>query len=440
MKEEFLHWLWKNLFFDGVYLSGNEKVAISVITPGEYNRDAGPDFFNTRLLMGDTEWAGNTEIHVAASDWYRHGHHTDHSYDNVIIHLVHNADADVFTSRGRLLPAAQLEYDPALWDNYLDFVNNPSVLACAGLIGKTDGLMVKHWLWTLGLSRLARKGQEIKVMLGKTGGDWEETLYRLISRHFGFRVNTDPFEMLASRLPLKIIRKHSDDPSRVEALLFGTAGLLEDRLFREAVTDDYFMLLSREYRVLRSKYSLQPVDGWLWKFHRLRPANFPTVRLSQLAALVTHSEGLFSRMLECHDTSSLRALLSARASGYWSNHYHFGRAVPATPCRAGRQAADLLIINAAAPMLYVYGKIKQQKEKCDLALELLDSLAPEKNNAVNDFTGAGLRPESAFASQALLELRTFWCRYHRCLDCKIGSSLIGMGHAIRGSSSLLLEP
>jgi hypothetical protein len=300
--------------------------------------------------------------------------------------------------------------------------------------------MVKHWLWSLAVERLGRKSSEIREILVKTDNDWEETLYRLISRYFGFRVNTDPFEMLASRLPLKIIRKHSDNLLQVEALLFGTAGLLDETLFREAVRDEYYLLLSREYRMMRAKYSLQPVDGWMWKFHRLRPANFPTVRLSQLAALLTHSEGLFSRVLECRDIASLRPLLSVTASEYWNHHYQFGRQVPSTAGRAGRQSVDLLIINAIVPMLFVYGKNRQQQEWCDRAVDILDSLPPEENSVVTDFVEAGLKPESAFASQALIELRTHWCRYHRCLDCLIGSSLISMGHKIRGSSSIFLEP
>lgn len=440
MKEEFLHWLWKNRFFDNGSLCDREAGPIEVINPGEYNRDAGPDFFSTRLIIGGTEWAGNTEIHINASDWYRHGHHTDHAYDNVILHLVHNEDTDVYTASGRRLITTRPGFDAALWDNYLDFVNNPSPLPCSGLTGLTDIFIVKHWLWSLGVERLQRKSSEIREMLVRTGNDWEETLYRLVSRYFGFRVNTDPFEILASRLPLKIIRKHSDNLLQVEALLFGTAGLLDEALFREAVKDDYYLLLSREYRMLRSKYSLQPVDGWLWKFHRLRPANFPTVRLSQLAALLTHSEGLFSRVLECRDNESLRSLLSVTASQYWNSHYQFGKEVSSTAGRAGRQSVDLLIINAVAPLLFVCGKIRQQQELCDRAVDILDSLPPEENSVVTDFVKAGLKPESAFASQALLELRSLKCRNHRCLDCAIGSALIAMGRKIRRSSSLFLEP
>lgn len=440
MKEEFLHWLWKNRLFDTDHLCDREAGPIEVINPGEYNRDSGPDFFSTRLMIEGTVWAGNTEIHINASDWYRHGHHTDHAYDNVILHLVYNNDADTFTSSGRKLVTVQPSFDNALWDNYIDLVNNPSLLACEGFIGRLDPFMVRHWLYTTAIERVERKSREIGEILAKTGHDWEETLYRLISRYFGFRVNTDPFEMLAARLPLKVIRKHSDNIVQVESLLFGTAGLLDDTLFREAVTDDYYRLLSREYRVLKAMHSLQPVNGWLWKFHRLRPANFPTVRLSQLAALISHSDGLFSRVLECENSESLSVLLSARASEYWNSHYLFGKQVPRTTGKAGRQSVNLLIINAVVPMVFVYGKVRQQPERCEKAIEMLDNLPPEENSVVSDFIRVGIKADSAFTSQALLELRTSWCRFHRCLDCHIGSSLIGLGHGIRGSASLFLEP
>lgn len=440
MKEEFLHWVWLNRLFTSGSLCDSEEGPIEVTDPGQYNRDSGPDFFNTRLLIGDTTWAGNTEIHINASDWYRHGHHTDHAYDNVILHLVNNIDTDVFTASGRRLMTVKLEFDPVFWENYIDFTNNPSLLACSGLIDRADGMTVSHWLYMMAIERLERKSEEIREVLVKTGNDWEETLYRLVSRCYGFRVNNGPFEMLASRLSLKIIRKHSDNLLQVESLLYGTAGLLDETLFREAVTDRYYLALLREFRVLKTKYSIQPIDGWMWKFHRLRPANFPTVRLSQLAAMLVHSNGLFSRILECGSISSLATLLSVTASEYWGNHYLFGRDVPHHSRNAGRQSVELLIINAVAPLLYVYGKTKNQKERCDDAIELLESIPPENNSVVSDFIEAGLKPESALASQALVELRTLWCRYHRCLDCMIGSSLISLGHKIRGSSSLFLEP
>ncbi|HUW93969.1 MAG TPA: DUF2851 family protein [Bacteroidales bacterium] len=440
MKEEFLHWVWKNRLFETASLSDREAGAIEVVSPGEYNRDSGPDFFNTRLTISGTSWAGNTEIHINASDWYRHGHHTDHAYDNVILHLVYNNDADTFTATGRKLVTAQITFADALWENYLDFINNPSVLACSGFIRSLDMFKVRHWLFSLAIDRLERKSDDIIEILGKNGNDWEETLYRLISRYFGFRVNTDPFELLAAHLPLKIIRKHADNLLQVEALLFGTAGLLNQTLFREAVADEYYSILCREYRVLKAKYSLQPIDGWTWKFHRLRPANFPTVRLAQLAALLAGGQGLFSRIIACDDHSSIREILSVSASEYWNTHYLFGKSVRNAAGKAGQQSVDLLIINAIIPLIFVYGKKKQINDRCEKALDILDSLPPEDNSIISDFIDAGIIPESAFTTQALIELRTLWCRYHKCLDCHIGSSLIAMGHNLRRSDSLFLEP
>ncbi len=440
MKEEFLHWLWKNRLYDAAALSDDEAGAIKVVAIGEYNRDSGPDFFNTRLIVDGTEWAGNTEIHLNASDWYRHGHHTDHAYDNVILHLAYNKDTEVFTTSGRKLATSLLSFDEALWENYLSLVNNPSVLACNDYIAKLDMFRLKHWLYSLTAERLERKSLGIKAKFERNGNDWEETLYWLISRYFGFRVNTDPFELLATHLPLRTIRKHADNLLQVEALLFGTAGMLEEGLFKEAVKDDYYKLLIREYTVLKTKYSLQPVDGWMWKFHRLRPANFPTVRLSQLAVLLAHSQGLFSRVIGCNNSQKLRDLLSVNASVYWDNHYLFGKKVRTTTGHAGKQSVDLIIINAILPLLFTYGQIKRQQGYCETALDILDALPPEENSLISDFVIAGFIPDSAFTTQALIELRTNWCRLRRCLDCHIGSLIIASGHELGRSDSLFLEP
>lgn len=440
MKEEFLHWLWKNRLFDESLLTSDGSCKIEILTPGEYNRDSGPDFFNTRLIINGTEWAGNTEIHINASDWYRHGHHTDHSYDNVILHLVSNNDCETYTASGRKLVTARLAYDDVLWENYLNLVNNPTPLACGRYASTLDMFRIRHWLNSLAVDRLEHKSNEISEKLRKNNNDWEGTLYWLISRYFGFRVNTDPFEQLATRLPLKVIKKHADNLLQVESLLFGTAGMLDEALFREAINDGYYRLLMREYSVLRTKYSLQPVEGWTWKFHRLRPANFPTIRISQLAALLTGRHGLFSRILECTNAGQLYEILTVKASAYWNDHYIFGKKSTERTCAAGKESADLLIINAVVPLLFVYGRAKQQQEICERALDILESLPPEDNSLITDYTSAGIIPDSAFTTQALIELRTLWCRFHRCLDCHIGSSLIALGHNLDRSESLFLEP
>jgi hypothetical protein len=440
MKEEFLHWLWKNRYFDASQLFDKDSGVIEVLSPGEYNTDSGPDFFNTRLSISGTHWAGNTEIHLTSSDWFRHGHHTDHAYDNVILHLVYKNDAEVYTASGRKLITIELRFDNNLWDNYLTLVNSPMIIACSKYIRQIDQFYMHHWLWSLTITRLERKSADIEIILTRTGNDWEETLYRLVSRYFGFRVNTDPFEMLASRLPLKVIRRHADNLLQVESLLFGTAGLLDQALFKETVTDEYYSLLCREYRTLSSKYSLEPLDGWIWKFHRLRPANFPTLRIAQLAILLASGDGLFSRVLDCKNSDELRNLFSVSASEYWDTHYNFGTTCKKQQKHAGRQSIDLLLINALVPLLFVYGKLKGINEKCVLATDILESIPPEDNHLIDDYINAGLIPESAFTTQALIELRNHYCRSHMCLECHIGAKLIASGREICRSDSLFLEP
>lgn len=440
MKEEFLHWLWKNQYFEPSSFCHNDAGDIEVIYPGEYNTDSGPDFFNTRLVISGTHWAGNTEIHLSSSDWFRHGHHTDHAYDNVILHLVYKNDADAYTASGRKLTTIEMKFKSSLWDNYLKLVNSSNVIACSDYLGTIDPFYLRHWLWTLGVERLERKSNEINDILLRTGNDWEETLYRLISRYFGFRVNTDPFEMLASRLPLKIIRKHADNLQQTEALLFGTAGLLETALFKEAVTDDYYLLLCREFKVLSAKYSIQPIDGWTWKFHRLRPANFPTVRIAQLALLISSAGGLFSAVLECRSLDEMRKLFSVTASEYWDTHFNFGHECKKQEKHTGIQSVDLILINAIVPLLFIYGRQKGINEKCDMAADLLESIPPEANRLIEDYTDAGVCPDSAYMTQALLELRNRYCHNHMCLECHIGAKLIASGDELRTSDSLFLEP
>jgi len=440
MKEDFLHWVWKNRYFDASTFAGGGAGKIEIIDPGLYNTDSGPDFFNTHLVIDDTHWAGNTEIHINSSDWFRHGHHTDNAYNNVILHLVYNNDAEVYTASGRKLLTLEMKFKKELWDNYLDLVNSPSVIACTDHLNKSDQFYFSDWFRTLALRRIERKSKEIETILINTGQDWEETLYRLVSRYFGFRVNTDTFGLLALRLPLKIIRKHADNLVQVEALLYGTAGLLDETLFRDAVTDNYYNILCREYRTLSIKYSLVPMDGWTWKFHRLRPANFPTLRISQLAILLTSNDGLFSRVLECKNSNDLREMFSVSASEYWDSHYNFGAISRQLTKSTGKISVDLLLINAIAPLLYLYGRQKGVKKRCDQAIEILESLPAEDNRLIDDFAGSGIEPESAFKSQALIELRNYFCRFHFCLECNIGAMIVASGKEIRHSDSLFLEP
>jgi len=440
MKEEFLHYLWKYTLYDPDCLCDTAGNRIIVRHPGEYNRDSGPDFFNARIIIGGTEWAGNVEIHTRSSHFEVHGHNNDHAFDNVILHVVAENDRRVLNARGEELLTVSLTFDMALYDRYLDLVNNPCVIACQYEIGKIDPFFLRHWQHALVIGRLMGKSGSIRKILTDTGNDWDETFYRLLSRYFGFRVNTEPFEMLATSIPCRIIRKHSDNRFQVEALLYGTAGMLEEGLFKEALSDNYYRDLVREYRILSAKYSLKPIHGWLWKFSRLRPVNFPTIRISQLAAMLTVSGGLFSKVIGAGSLDLLKELFEVNASGYWDDHYVFGKKSRSVGKNTGRQAVDILLINAVIPAVFTYGKERDRHEFCERALSFLEQTAPEENSIINEWENAGIGSESAFCTQALIELRNEYCKKRRCLDCRIGTRLISMGKSLKGQEELMLEP
>jgi hypothetical protein len=440
MKEEFLHYLWKYNLYDQDSLTDNENNKIVVIHPGEYNRDSGPDFFNSRILIAGTEWAGNVEIHTRSSHFNNHGHNRDHAFDNVILHVVNENDKKVFNSRGEELLTVEIRYDQGLFEKYSDLINNPCSIACQNEVQKLDSFLIRHWLNALTIERLQAKSDAIMKIFSETGNDWDETFYRIITRYFGFRVNTEPFEMLASALPFRIIRKHADNRFQIEALLFGTSGMLEEGLFKEVLSDKYYRDLIREYRILSAKYSLQPVHGWLWKFSRLRPVNFPTIRISQLSAMLSLTGGLFSKILETVDIKQLRILFECEASPYWDDHYIFGKKSRRLPKKAGLQAADIFLINAVIPIIFIYGRFHDRSELCERALAFLEETEPEKNSVISDWKSAGIEMESAFYTQALLQLTDEYCRKRRCLECRIGCRLISLGKTLLNKDELLLEP
>ena len=440
MKEEFLHFLWKYSLYDKEKLLDNEGKRITVIHPGDYNRDAGPDFFNARISIAGTIWAGNVEIHTRSSHFDIHGHQHDPVFDNVILHIVAENDRRVFNSRGEELLTSEITYNSSLYEKYLSLVNNPCTIACEDEIGRYDRVLFQHWLSNLVAERLQAKSEMILRILSETGNDWEETFYRLLSRYFGFRVNTDPFEMLSRALPFRIIRKHADSRFQIESLLYGSAGMLREGLFKEALNDQYYKDLIKEYKILSVKYSLQPLHGWIWKFSRLRPSNFPTIRISQLAGMLSVGGGLFSSMLEVKDIKQLKGLFEVTASSYWDDHYMFGARKNGTSKRTGSQATDIILINAVIPMLFVYGKSRGLDEFCVRALSLLDQIEAERNTIISEWSVAGIDAESAFCSQALIQLRDNYCKKRRCLDCRVGFRLISSGNRLKQDSELLLEP
>jgi Protein of unknown function (DUF2851) len=440
MKEEFLHYLWKYSLYYTDRLIDSDGNPIEVIHPGEYNRDSGPDFFNARIRIAGTEWAGNVEIHTKASHFETHGHNKDHAFDNVIVHIVAENDKRVRNARGEEVLTARIEFDNILFEKYINLINNPFVIACQSEIEKLDRFFIRHWINSLVVERLQEKSDSILKIFSETGNDWEETFYRTLSRYFGFRVNTEPFEMLTTSLQFKIIRKHIDNRFQIESLLFGVSGMLEEGLFKNAINDDYYNNLLREFKILSAKYSLRPIHGWLWKFSKLRPVNFPTIRISQLAAMLSVTGGLFSKVIEAKDLKSLRKTFEVSASEYWDNHFVFGKISTKRSKNTGSVASDILLINAVIPMIFVYGKIRDDREICEKAITFLDDLKPEENSITADWVRAGIEAGSASDSQGLIQLRNEYCNKRRCLDCRIGARLISIGGNFKRQEELMLEP
>jgi len=439
MKEEFLHFIWKNRLFgqdSPETITGRKLV---VIDPGTYNRDAGPDFFNSRIKVGKTEWAGNVEIHVNASDWNRHRHNLDHSYDNVILHVVVNNDIEIKTASGLVPETYILTWESVVEDRYNDFLNDPNVIACSDYLYKIPRFTLRHWISRMAIERLEDKIDKLEEALKATNNDWDETFYRLLARYFGLKVNADPFFLLACQLPLKIIRKHADNRMQVESLMYGQAGMLEPGVFENEIYDEYYSTLLKEYRVLQKKYSLKPLDPWLWKYHRLRPLNFPTVRISQLAGLLCSGKSLFGLIKDSKSLDEMGIVFKSEASEYWNNHFVFGTYKKGRVKKTGDTMLDLLLINTIIPVLFLYGKETGGNKYCARATDMLDSIAPEDNRITREWARAGIIACSALETQGLLHLRETYCKNRLCLHCQCGSKLISLGKNIDPETCYLLE-
>ena len=369
-----------------------------------------------------------------------HGHNRDHAFDNVILHVVAEDDKKVRNAKGQEVLTVGIHFDKELFEKFTELVNNPYIIACQHEINRLDRFYIRHWIHSLVVERLSDKSAMIQGMLSDTGNDWEETFYRTLSRYFGFRVNAEPFEMLAAALPFKIIRKHIDNRFQIEALLFGTAGMLEERLFKNAINDEYYKKLIMEFKVLSAKYSLQPIHGWLWKFSRLRPVNFPTIRISQLSAMLSVTGGLFSKIIEIKKIKDLRRVFEADASEYWDDHYVFGKKSRKISKNTGSVATDILFINSVIPIIFIYGLNRGPNEICERALSFLEDIPAEKNTIIDEWKLAGIEAYSAFDSQALIQLRNEYCRKRKCLECRIGTKLISLGVSLKNQEELMLEP
>jgi len=420
MNEFFLQFLWKHRLFYTNQLNTTTGQKVELISAGFLNRDAGPDFFNARLKIGDTIWAGNVEIHLRASDWNKHNHQADPAYDNVILHVVLDADSVVLNSKGQEVECACLSYPSALERNYQLLLKSSSWIPCADSIQLVPSVTLQLWYNALLVERLEQKTNEIVSRLEQNKNDWNETFYQFLARNFGFKTNALPFELLAKAVPLNILAKHKNNLFQLEALLFGTAGLLNEEL----IGDDYFLALRKEFSFLYKKYKLNPVEGHLWKFLRLRPVNFPTVRIAQFAQLIQQSSALFSHLIEKKRVSEVKALLQLEPSQYWQTHYRFNKPSAKQVKGLGDSSFHNLVINTVVPFLFVYGDYHKKQELKDLALSFLETIPAEKNSITANWQKLGVSSSSAFDSQALIQLKNSYCNAKKCLNCPVGMKLI----------------
>ncbi|MFV0268083.1 MAG: DUF2851 family protein [Draconibacterium sp.] len=421
MPEEFLQYVWENRLFDSGALKTSTGEPIEIIHPGRKNTDSGPDFFNARIKLGDTVWAGNIEIHVKASDWNKHLHQNDKAYDNVVLHVVETFDTEIARTNGETIPTLILTYPDYLRNNYQSLLDAKTWIACENRFHRIDPILLQLGFNRLMIGRLESKTEAILARLEQNNNDWNETFYQVLARSFGFKVNAVPFELLARSLPASLLTRHKNNQFQLEALLFGNSGLLNHQL----LGDDYYLKLREEYSFLYKKYELRAIESHLWKFLRLRPVNFPPVRISQLAALFHRSEALFSNIIEPESLSELYSLFRVRASEYWDTHYNFNKPSKSKQAKElGETSIQILIINVVIPFLFVYGEKQNKNHLKNRALEFLEQLPAEANSVVAKWAQLGINARSAFESQALLQLKSQYCEAKKCLNCQVGVKLV----------------
>ena len=420
--ENLLHYVWKHR----LYVPGNFKTidgtSLEIIDPGTHNTDAGPDFFNAKIKLDGNLWAGNVEIHTQASDWYKHKHDSDKAYNSVVLHVIECPDArSVCNQSGQTIPQWVMPVPETIRTNYLYLLNRDVSVPCLNRIREIPEIYWTDWKNALTSERLENKIQTIFQMLQNYRNDWNEVFYITLARNFGFGINNDAFERLAKSLPLRYILKHKDSPQQVEALFLGQAGLLEE----EIPDDDYYRSLQQEYRFLSQKYKLQALEPSLFKSLRIRPNNFPHIKIVQLAGFIGREQSLFSRVLEKDHIRDFQSLFFADVPDYWETHYQFGKTSPRRKKGLGGSAIHILLINTIVPVLFAYGKKKNQEHFMQKALDLLEAIPPEKNHIVNAFTNAGVSVAHAADSQALIQLRKAYCDRKKCVFCRIGHKLLG---------------
>jgi len=420
MKEDFLHYLWKFKKFDGLNLKSVQGEEITIIKTGDYLELAGPDFFNAHIEIGNQKWAGNVEIHLKSSDWYLHNHEKDAAYKNVILHVVWENDTAIFREDNTEIPVLVLKdyVSKEIIDNYNALVSPKTWISCERQLKEIDRFVFKNWQERLFFERLERKSKFIDQLLEETNQDWEAVLFCLLAKNFGLNTNGNSFLQIAKAIPFSVIRKESFEVENLEALLFGTSGLLETEK-----EDVYYKDLKFRYFYLLHKYQIEKIYADPLQFFKLRPDNFPTIRLSQLASLYHRHQNLFSKIIDLKSIGEVYRLLNISASSYWQNHYQFDKESPNKSKMLSKPFIDLVVINTIIPLQFAYSNIRGESIAEDL-IDFINEVDSEKNAIIDKFNSLGIKSQSAFESQALLELKNEYCERKACLKCAIGLELL----------------
>ncbi|MBT8243728.1 MAG: DUF2851 family protein [Winogradskyella sp.] len=420
MQEDFLHFIWKYKKFDTSCLESTNGALISIINLGQHNHNSGPDFFNSLLEIDTQKWAGNVEIHLKSSDWYVHNHEKDEAYDNVILHVVWEHDTEVFRKDNSVIPTLELKayVNTKLLQNYKKLILSKTWINCENDFNSVDDFTINNWLERLYIERLERKSKDIYKLLDNSKNDWEAVFFKMLCKNFGLKVNGETFMSLANATDFSVIRKVRNDVLDLEALFFGQANLLV-----KDVEETYLNDLEKRYQFLKQKFQLNNKGVLPLQFFRLRPPNFPTIRLSQLAMLFFREQNLFSKIIDIQNINEVYTLFQVETSKFWESHYTFSKSSKSTKKRLTKSFIDLLLINTIIPIKFSYAK-SLGKAYEDAILDLIKSIKIEKNSIVDKFLALKDLEKSAMTSQGLIQLKTQYCDKNKCLQCAIGNGLV----------------
>ena len=420
MNEQMLHFVWQFRLFKNTYLKTVAGQTIEILDPGIHNLNAGPDFFNAKIRLDNTLWVGNVELHIDGRDWHRHKHHVDAAYNNVILHIVMHSPEKTVTVSGIDVPIMIMCIAPEVLEMQNQLQQGGEMAPCYKSLKIMNKFELNAWLDRMALEKLENRCHEMSRQLEQLNGNWEELFFRVLARSFGFGINADAFQLWSKSLPINLLKKHRNSLFQIEALCFGQAGFLD-----EMMTDDaYKNALTKEYRFLKDKYQLIPIEKHLWRFLRLRPANFPTIRLAQVCQLVFRVDNLFASFIRAHSLGQIRELFLFELSDYWQNHYTFGNVSTQKTKKVGTTAQNLIILNAIVPVMFYYGTKHSDELLQQKALDLLSDMKPEKNSVISGWEKAGVKCHNAMQSQALIHLKKNYCELKKCLRCRIGHLVI----------------